>query len=314
MALFNTIDQYAEHYPALLSVDWTRLKPSVELVEERYLRKVVLGNTLYTALHAAFQAATPPWTGNMANLHAKAAKPLAFLAAYEAIPDLSALFTSAGLRQNVGEGEQAAPMWLSNQTRDHALTTGHVWLDSLIEFLWENRATYTDWASSPMYTEVTESLVPTMTTADRHTRILGSAWLLHQLRPAMRTLQNGALKSILGATRLAQLVTRVHSTGLDAADQAVLEHARPALLYGALAEEAGSLRINVDRTGVYTLEGSDRNQMTRVERSAKPEQLTTLVRDCRNKSNYHLQEVKALVAPDDSAEPSLGGTGGVFRS
>lgn len=320
MALFKDTPHFAEHYPALLTVDWDRLVMSVELVELKVLRNVVLGPTLYDALHAAYVASIAPGgtalSGNMLNLHTKCLKPLAFLSAYEAIPDLSALWTSAGLRQSIGPEETAAPMWMSNQARDSALSKGHAWLDELIAFLVKNKSTYTDWAASPMKQEVEESLITTLVTVDRHARILGSAWLLHQLRPALRTIQNGVLSNTMGAARLAQLVAKVHGTDpLDADDKLLLDLARPAMLYGAIAEEAVNMRINVDRTGVYTLEGSTgSNNMTRVEKGANADQMNALVRNCQGKCNGFLDQIREVMRPSSSINPSLGGTGSVFRS
>lgn len=314
MALIKK-DLFCQHYPALVSVDWDRMLPSVMLVEERMLRRVVLGPKLYLTLHEEWSADTryETMSERMVDLHKKCMKPLAYLAVYEAIPELSANFTSAGLRQNVGEGESPAPMWLSNQARDAALSKGHAWLDTLIEFLVEKKEKYPEWNESLLYSEVHESLIATMIPMDRHTRILGSAWLLHQLRPAMRTLQQGVVRTVIGQARLDELLTRVHGGGLNGTDNTLLDALHPAMLYGALAEEAAALRINVDRSGVYTFEGSDRFS-NRVERPATGDQLTALVRNCRQKHEYFLDEARKLVAPNGGAEPSLGGTGSVFRS
>ncbi|HRH68789.1 MAG TPA: hypothetical protein PLB89_04710 [Flavobacteriales bacterium] len=320
MPLFKDIDLFKLHYPALGSVDWERMSPWVELVEIKVLRNVVMGPTLFNALDTAYQASIAPsptpMPGPLANLHAKTLKALANLAAYEAIPNLSALFTSGGLMMAKTEGQESAPMWLSNQTRAGAFEAGHVWLDVLISFLVENKATYTDWANAPLRVEIDESLVTTMTTVDRHARILGNAWLLHQLRPAMRGIQNGILKETMGATRLAALLLKVQGTGvLDANDLIMLDLARPAMIYGAIAEEAVPLRLKVDaHTGVYVLEGSTgSSQVSRVEKQATADQLTALARNCKAKSEDFLGQIREIVTPGSSG-PALGTTGSVFRS
>lgn len=321
MPLFRDIDHFCEHYPALASVDWDRLLPSVEIVEIITLRNVVLGPTLFDALQAAFTAslATPtptPMITKWADLYAKVMKPLAFLSAYEAIPDLAALFTSSGLYTTTTEGQERAPMWLSNQTRDSAFDKGHVWLGELIGFLWANKSTYTEWVGAPVQLEVSESLITTVTTIDRHTRILGSAWLLHMLRPSMRSFQDGILATTLGASTLSDLLSKVQAgTGLSPEEAVLVDHARAAILYGALAEEIVPLRLKVDRSGVWGYEApTGGRESSRIEKQAHPDQVTSLVRSCRAKSDAFLEKITAIVAPTKLPEPGLGETGSVFRS
>lgn len=307
MALIKDSEDFASAYPALKSVEWGMLLPSVELVEYSELRQQVLGPTLYDALHAAYQlsiAVSPTaMSSALANLHAKVRKPLAHLAAARAIPKLNVLFTSTGAMIAETEKMKAAPMWRTRDAEKQALKDGYGFLDMLIEFLNTNSSTYTTWTAAPVYTEVRESLVPTMTEANRHLRLSGP-WMLHKLRPAMRSIQEGPVKTLLGDTAYDALLAAVVANNPSADQVKQLDQIRPALLHGAIASEILPLGIGIDSTGVWNWQGSTSGgQASGGEQPANEKRTDALIRHHQTKSNAHLASLKALVTP---AEPDAG--------
>lgn len=316
--LFSNSAHFAEHYPALESVDFARISPSIELVELQYLRDHVLGATLYDNLLAAYQASitTSPTAMStaMANLHARCVKPVAHLAAYEAMPDLNVLFTSGGMMVQVGEGQQSAPMWRVHQARKSALKKGYAFLDQLVAFLAANEATYPEWVEAPLRAEVRESLIPTAVTTERYLRVVNGSWLLYKLRPALRKAQQGPIRTLLGSA-LDTLVAHVHAnpSAVTPDEALILEEARPAMLYLAIVEMAIPLGINTDESGVWSWQSTTSGgQASGGEQQVSAEWMNAKLRNYEKQAAIHLENLRALVQPTTAPATRLPDISGGF--
>lgn len=317
MALIRDTAHFAEHYTALESCDWPRLLPSVEYVENKFLRKQVLGKTLYDALHAAYQASITtsptPMSGAFQALHAKCLKPIAFLAAHKAIPNLNVLFTTNGLMVSQNENMSHAPMWRTREAQSAALEMGLSFLDDLIEHLIDNEADLSDWSTAPVRTEVRESLIPSNLCTERYLRVLNGPWLLHNLRPALRNFQEGAIRNLLGDATLDALIAAVHD-GTVTSDQAkLLDQARPAMLHYAIATQAPVLAITTDDNGVWTWQSTAGGGATSGgEVPADRERFNAKVRHHEQQSGVHLENLRKLVEPDEAPPDRLPDISGPF--
>jgi hypothetical protein len=317
MALFKDTAAFAASYPALKSTEWSMLLPCVDLVEMTILRDQVLGATLYNALHAAYQASiavTPvAMSTELAALHAKCLRPVAFLSAADAIPTLNVLFTSAGAMIEETDKRKAAPMWRTREAIAKATLSGYAFLNELIAFLNTNAADYPTWTEAPVYTEVRESMVPTMKEASRHIRLAGP-WLLHKLRPAMRTVQTGPVKSLLGDTDYDALLAAVVADNPSADQVKQLDQIRPAMLHHAIASEATALSLTIDTNGAWNWSGATSgSSISGGEKPATDARLDALIRHHKAKGDAHLSALQALITPatPDAGMPGFA-SGGTF--
>lgn len=305
MALFKDTEDFCTVYPALESAEWTMLEPIAAQVENTMLRAQVLGPTLYDSLLAA---ATALHTSNTAmsaairGLYDRARPFVANMVAYEATPKLNTAFTSGGLKQL--PVEQRAAMWATNQRRDQDLDDAFKHLNLLIDHLVANEtASYSGWSTdSVVGQEVRESFIPSMTVASRHMRLHG-AWLLHLLRPAMREVQNGPVRGILGETDYAALLAKVHSDSpsFTADEKKQLDEIRPAILNGAIADQLVPLALRVNKQGVWSWSASTGGgQVSGGEQPASADRMDGLIRHHQTKCQHHLKKLQDLVDPDNA--------------
>lgn len=306
MPLFRDIEDFASAYPALESVEWPMLEPLVDRVERATLRDQVLGQELYDELLAAATAfhANPltTMTARLQALYDRSRPFVANMAGINAIKKFNVLFTSGGM-QSLPQEKRAA-MWQVRQRLAQDLDDAYTDLNLLIGLLIANEATdYNGWrTASSVGREIRESLVPTMKEAGRFMRLHGP-WLLHQLRPAMRQVQNGPVKGILGEADLTTLLTNLHDPAhtLTADELAQLEEIQPAILHGALADQMAALSLVVDEHGVWTWKAANSGgQISAGEQPADGARLTGLIRDHQSKSAGHLEKLRALINPTDS--------------
>lgn len=306
MALFRSTAEFMPFYPAFANTKWERMVPSVDLVEQVRFRNQVLGPALFDALSQAnvnSYAASPvvPLSPEMAKLLDKVRWPLAQLAVYEAYDGLNGDWSGSGHTVTKTQNVERAPMWMSTRYKANALKHGNAYLDLLIDFLAKNESTYPTWSQAPIRTEVRESFIPSMTTADRFLRPIGGAWLLSQLRPAMREVQQNAVLGILGQSTYDTLLAVVVAGTTPTNDQQKqLDQVRAAILHGALADQIISLGLTIDHNGVWTWETSSSGAgVSGGEKSGTDQRINALVNHHGQKRDAALKALQNLVDPTD---------------
>lgn len=307
MSLFKTIDEFARYYPMLQSSSIEHLTPFIDGVEAELMRDQVLGKALYDALHASYQASiadTPTeMSAPMAALLEKVRYPLAFRTAYDSTAITNVSNTTGGMTVSETNNDKPAHMWRVRDAQNRQLKQAHLFLNQLIGFLLANADDYPEWVGSPVQVEVTESLIPTMTEANRYIKLAG-AWLLHNIRPSLRGVQNGTVKALLGATALEELVTAVQAGTLTSTQKAWLEEIRPAMLHLAIAENAVPMALQIDEDGLWNWQSvSSGSAVNGGKQPISDQRLTALVRHHESKGKGHLEELRKLVQPE---QPSKG--------
>lgn len=317
MALFKDIEDLATVHPVLENTDWRVVKPFVETKEAELVRDELLGPTLYAALHAAYQASiatsspvamTPP----LSTLLPYVRKPLAYLAMHDAMPMLGVQYTGAGPMEHSTQNVQPARMWKQRDAAARMLATGNSLLNQCVQFLIDNESDYASWSTAPVRIEARASLIPDMRSARPHIKLHG-AWLLHQLRPALQRIQEGPVKSLLGDDYDA-LLAAVVANNPDADQQAVLAHARPAMLHRAIAEEAEGLQLTIDVRGVWTwtMTSSGGGQATGGEQQAENPRMVGLKRHHNGLADQHMESLRKLLEPENPKPVRIGGRGRIF--
>lgn len=301
---FRSTADFTPFYPAFANTEWDRMVPSADLVEESRFRNQVLGTALFDELKDAYDASiASPFTAlstPLATLLDKVRRPLAQLIIYEAYDSLQGNWSGAGHTVTTTQNVERAPMWMSRRFQANALKHGNAYLDLLIDFLAKNESDYPNWATAPIRAEIRESFIPSMTTADRFLRPIGGAWLLAQLRPAMREVQTGAVLGILGQSNYDTLLALVVANTTPTSDQAKqLDQIRTAILHGALADQVIPLGLTVDHNGVWTWETvSSGSGVSGGEKSGGDARINALVNHHERKRDAALKNLQNLVTPE----------------
>ena len=317
MALFKDIEDFCTVFPALESASWDQFKIFCELVEHKTFRNEILGPTLYSALHTAYQASiapTPtPMTGALAALLPEVRRAVAFHAVHEAARTLVATIDGAGVTNAETERRKPATMWRTTMTLGSILSQAHDFTDLCIGHLLANDTTLTQWADSPIRTALRESFIRDMRHVTPYINISGP-WLLHKLRPAMRTVQTGPIRKIIGDTHYTSILTKLNAgTPLSATEAAILEEARPAMLNLAIAEQMVPLSMHLDHQGAWTWEmATSGSGISAGAKSASNDKLNANVRSYQAKGDMHLAQLNQLINPQENSEFRSGASDGMY--
>jgi hypothetical protein len=315
MALFKDTEDFCKAYPALASAEWEMLLPFVELVEAERMRDQVLGNALYAELHAAFQASIAesptPLPAPMAALIKPVRTAVAFLAIAKAADVLNVTFDSSGMAMVENQNRKGAPMWRTKAAIAAIIATGYGWLNQTIIHLQANSGTLANWATSPVYAATRDSFIRDMRAVENYLPVSGP-WLLHQLRPTMRRVQRGPVREIIGQVAYDAILTKLNNnSGLSTLEADILDHARPAMLHLALADQMVPLSLSMDTDGVWTWQAaSSGSGISGGKVPAKSDKINGAVRSHQVTGDTHLELLRKLVTPDTNGIHYPSGTDG----
>lgn len=317
MALFKDIEDFCTEFPSLESASWDTFKVFCNLVERKTFRDEILGPSLYNALHAAYQAsiaADPsPLQPGMAALLAEVRPALAFLTVHEAARALAATIDSGGMTNVESQNRKPATMWRTTMTLDAIMGQAHDLIDLCIGYLLANDSSLPQWADSPIRAALRDSFIRDMRHVKPYINISGP-WLLHKLRPSMRTIQSGAIKRIIGDAHYNSILSKLNaSTPLSQLESAILEEARPAMLNLAIADQLVSLSIKLDQNGAWTTEmATSGSGISEGKKSATTDKVNANVRSFRSKGDLHLSQLQQLIDPDQRSEFRSGASDGMY--
>jgi hypothetical protein len=317
MALFKDIEDFCTVFPALESASWDQFKIFCELVEHKTFRNEILGPTLYSALNTAYQASIAtsptPMTGALAALLPEVRRAVAFHTVHEAARTLATTIDSAGITNAETDRRKPATMWRTTMTLGSILSQAHDFTDLCISHLLANDGALPQWADSPIRTALRESFIRDMRHVTPYINISGP-WLLHKLRPAMRAVQVGPVKKIIGDTHYTSILNKLNSGApLLATEAAILEEARPAILHLAIADQIVPLSMQLDHQGAWTWEmATSGSGISAGPKSASNDKLNATVRSHQTKGQLHLAQLDQFINPHENSQFRSGASDGMY--
>lgn len=297
MALFADSADFATMAPLLETSEWTKVLPSIDLVERQYLRNQVLGHTLYTTLHNAYKAsladAAPAMDTDLKVLLDACRPVVAALGTHKAMAKLSVMFTASG--PMVSKTDTMAPpaMWQSRQSQATILEEGLGYLDQLIDFLLNSGSTY-QWQTSPFAVRIRKCIVRTVEhMQDHHVNIADSAWTLHMMRPAM-LIQQDRLRGVLSDAAFDDLLAHIDDVTLTGANAEIIDPARSAVIHLALSELAISNSITINADGAWTWQTASSAGTSGGPIPATNHRLDQIARGFRQTGEEQLKSVESI--------------------
>jgi hypothetical protein len=142
-----------------------------------------------------------------------------------------------GINVNTNEESKMLAQWRMEDLRDHSMSEYDSAIEQMLIFLEENKATYTDWASSSSFTIYKECFINNVATFNDYFLIANSRRTFLAAKGIMKRIEDFMVKSITGDNLFAQIKTQIASGTTSAANLKLLTYIQPAvaLLTGAKA-------------------------------------------------------------------------------
>jgi hypothetical protein len=293
------------------------LKTGVDLVEHQSFRDEVLGTTLYEALDTAYQASiadTPTaMPAALAALLPTVRMAVAYRAVHDNAPILNVTFDTNGMTNVESANRKSSTMWRTKMALTAILNKAYSHLDLCVGHLLHNDTSLPQWADSPLRASLRSGFIRDMRHVFPYIRLSGP-WMLYQLHPAMRRVQTGPVRKVIGETHYNSIITKLNTgTPPNSTEQDILDQARPAMLHLALAEQAIPLSMTLDHQGAWTWNmAASGSGVSGGEKPAESTKLNAMVRSNEVLGNAYMAALYKLINPSEGDQHFQSGESGSY--
>jgi len=254
MALFKTVEKLADTIPVLESSAFGTLLGPLQVAEDQWLRRGILGPTLYDNLHAAYQAQEE----SIADATLRALLPFArrvsaHMAMEMVIPLINVQVGSGGLTVSSTTNMAPASKWRVDDLKRQHRVLGFAALDRLTAHCLETLQAYAPWSGSDAF-KAAKGFVSKLDLLEKVVNTNQSAWLFFQLRPTLLEVEKTLIKNTIGNAALFAYIEETQNLGgtFTATDGPVIDAARKVIVHEAFSRMAVNLSLCVNDLGVTT--------------------------------------------------------------
>jgi len=264
MALFKATEEFRKYKAVDLNTNFETLLPYVSNAEEEFM-KDLLGDDLYTALEADYQANTDG-TGVNVNMDADllallpyVQRPLANYAYFLGFNEIAANVGDAGIQVITGQNTQPAPKWLQDKLLSKALRDADLYADKLLAFLETNKATtaYAEWANSPCNTIAAGMIMQSASMASDYIDIKDSRRIFLKMKRFIKAIEDKEIRRLICDDQYDRLVTGIKDDDLTTAENDLIDKLRPVIAKEALWLTMPTLVISIEADGIFAYSFSD---------------------------------------------------------
>lgn len=252
MAFLKTIDEIKKYAGITNATQFNSLKPDIEDVESLHIVPI-LGNTLYASLHASYIGNTIVSDSIQEKLLFKIQKALVNIALeqYSSLAQLD--FSDSGIRQIEDATFKSPKQWQIDDLREYFFMKGYRAKDELLEFLEDNKATFTTWASdSKAYTINKQFIVSDTKTFQTFYDIKNSRTTFIALQPTMKIVEMMHIMPNISPALYTRIKTQIAANNLTQDIKNILEMLQLAITQFTVASAIDSKIIEISKDGVYS--------------------------------------------------------------
>lgn len=251
---------------ASLSVE--SLQPYLEHSKADREVKRILTDALYATLEAKVLDNSIAVAENLKykKLLPYAQSVLVKFAVYDFIKEGHAQISDAGI--TVANADKKAEWWQQIELKKSYVEKIYFAIEDLLRYLISQKAEFTDWAESSSYGQSLAFIFNTAEDFQKYVNINESYRTLVALRPAMRSVENGALKKLLSATLFGELKTAIKSQSVSPQQKTLLEYIEPAVanLTVALAIQDLNLQLTGDGAFIHSIDHYEKKDSPKADR------------------------------------------------
>jgi len=296
--LFSDLSEMQDYYPFQDNKSmYQDLKPTLEMVEEKFIRDEIDPITWQTML-SAIDADEPDQT--WLDLTDKARRAAANLTALHHIAKANVIFSSAGLlvakTTNTVPASEFRTMQLKWQL--HRDVQHH--LDQMIKTLEDNTAVFTDWAASTQATKLEELIITTASEFDQYYSLSENHYIFRKLISPQKKVISSYVTGTLGKDFLAEVLPVVHGDN-DSDIEPMLNDLKIAVANLTFAQAVPRLQAQFGPEGIAILDDPFRERTQR-RNDNDVERLRFLTDEAMETGVRHLRLIKGYL--DEIASPS----------
>lgn len=288
MSLFKTANEIVPFLPVNESFPFEKIEPYLKMVERDVIKKL-LGDQ-YTTLHAAYQADS--MSAEQTALLTEVRIPLANLAFYEGMDVIAIQFGSLGAYTSEDGQSKAVSNTQLYHVKRSIKSLGYKGLETLLEFLEENKADYSDWTSDAVYTERRSLFVLGADDFSKNFNRRISRWVYWNLIPIMSRVQKDLFIDLFSQELYDEILTENQSDTVSANNQVLLDLIKPALCHATFVKGIEQLVVGIDDEGVTIFSQENLRNIGEARKNAEELRIGIIKREAELEVGKYLTELK----------------------
>ncbi|KAF0198400.1 MAG: hypothetical protein FD166_1453 [Bacteroidetes bacterium] len=302
--LIKNIDEVKELLPVSTGVEFTRLKPHLEVAEENFIRPL-LGNALFRELEqfngTSVPSALKDRSEALKELLRSVQRSEIHLAYWHGYEVLNAYISDGGFRRIETEKIKGLFKYQEENLKEYFKITGFNGLDSALEIIEANITALDKFKESDTWKQMQGSFIPDTGTFNSIYFIGGSRLVFLRLQPFFQVIEDLSIKLVLGAENYAFIKAEMVRAEPAPHVTRILPVVRKPIAFLSVAmlmEESGA---DLSDKGLY-FEGRMPNMMSdTIKQPAEIERVNNLVRRARGLGESYLVLLKQFLQ-DNAAD------------
>ena len=226
------------------------IKPDIDDKEEKELLPI-LGPTLYAHLHNEYNATTPDLTDLETELLRLSQKVIVNFAFADAIDSLQLGINDSGITSIESSQEKRPYKYQIENFRSNCLKRAYSGVESLLQFLLDNTAVFTEWQDSEYSNSSNQYFINSAIEFQKFEDIKKNLSTFEALKTLMKDVEKISISTTLGEVFMSSLKTKLKGGTLSTQETFLLEeYIRPAIAKLTIADACDSLAVEIKGNGI----------------------------------------------------------------
>ena len=225
--LLKTIAEITPYIKIDATIQYDSLKPYVRDAEDKYIKEFI-GDALYETLNDYHNATSPPTDAALDSLLPYVQNALAKFTLFMASPFLDLNISEGGFSVMNTQNYAPASEHRVNKLMKATKYQGFDNIETMLVFLEDNKADYSDWTGSTAYTNHTKNLVNTAEEFNTYVDIHKSRLLFRKIRQIIDHVDEIRIKAAISEDLFDEIITQVKAGSVSTANQAILTNLKKA--------------------------------------------------------------------------------------
>lgn len=297
--LFTTTEQLKEYLPISVNLELDDLKPYIKSSEDGPIT-LFLSSAQLGALQVAFDA--DPDGGALGDLLKLVRYPLAHMAVmkWSYVGDKS--IGKAGIMVQDNDQQKVASQWRLEDLRAHCLREFDEGIERMLEHLEANKINYSEWASSSACTTYESLFLKDAREFNEQFNINSSRRTFLAFMPAMKRVEELAIKSIMGTALFDELKAQIAAGTTTANNLKLLPIIKPAV--ACLAAARGMVENTCEIDGAAVVVRTQSTSLTQnINQAPIPALISARIQQAERDGLVYQEKLKKFLFENHSDYP-----------
>lgn len=246
--IFKKTEEVVCHVAIDSETSFDLLKPDLKRAEKEYLIPC-LGKTFHATLESEYL--NEELDDDHTELLSLCQDVVALFAIHNALPLLQVQVSDMGVHLHSTDTQKTAWQWQINELDENYLQRlGYVAIDCLLEYLEDNKATYTEWAEGEGYTCNKEFIISSPSDFQKYYHINKSATTYKAFLPTMSKVEMFYLVPVLGQTFYDEIKAEIAAGNVSEDNKKLFIYLKASVAYYTVYEALKTLPLTLRSDGV----------------------------------------------------------------